>query len=502
MVLGLICALVSYVSLASIMQMLMVGCLMVFAVTRLCFEKPGQIQTVVDSKIVFILLGFFIWAGLSLIWSEVPFYTLARLSELCVLPLILCVLWVRPFNEKEWSTFLKAWLGIGVCLSAFAIFQYFAFSAEIQYQARWPLNNPNSLALILNTVLLPYLWGLFKSDKLDAVKWFVLAILLLGLVATGSRAAILLSVVAALPLGVMAERSRRSVKRMLLVLAVFVSSFAFMSGYAEIYPDENQPSIAKDMTGLGGDQAAVNRLHIWRTSLAMMQDYPVFGTGAGTFYGMYPLYRGEQDQSSGSNAHSDILNVAVELGGTGVLFYVAFAALFLVTLIKKFRSLSHIQTVCALIVVVIALQGLLTTSLLLPSVLILLAIACTGVFSVQSDKKINDINSVLKYGICAIAVLFFAFNAMLFLQGQASRAVLEAREAGDPQMAAKYALQAKSLSFGTDPVALKTLYNFYEGLSLYGQDVEIRNQARDLSGEYKDALQKMSVDFENKENTR
>lgn len=68
-----------------------------------------------------------------------------------------------------------------------------------------------------------------------------------------------------------------------------------------------------------------NRDEIFKLSMPMLADNPVFGTGAGTFYTNYPAYR---DQSAGSgfymHAHNDYVEFMSERGLLGSLPLLAF----------------------------------------------------------------------------------------------------------------------------------------------------------------------------------
>jgi O-antigen ligase len=71
-------------------------------------------------------------------------------------------------------------------------------------------------------------------------------------------------------------------------------------------------------TTLAGESRDEFGMHSFR----MWQDYPLFGTGAGSFYGVYPRYR-VGDTSSGllvDHAHNDYLEFLSEYGILGILF--------------------------------------------------------------------------------------------------------------------------------------------------------------------------------------
>jgi O-antigen ligase len=70
----------------------------------------------------------------------------------------------------------------------------------------------------------------------------------------------------------------------------------------------------------GADKSAAARLDIWSDSVAMVRDFPVFGSGLGTFGDVYPVYRTLEEKFHYTHAHSDHLQFLIEAGliGTGI----------------------------------------------------------------------------------------------------------------------------------------------------------------------------------------
>jgi hypothetical protein len=60
-----------------------------------------------------------------------------------------------------------------------------------------------------------------------------------------------------------------------------------------------------------------NRLEIYTNAIQMAQDYPVFGTGAGSFAAVYQLYRSDPNQTWHAYLHDDWLQTRVTLGWIG-----------------------------------------------------------------------------------------------------------------------------------------------------------------------------------------
>jgi O-antigen ligase len=83
------------------------------------------------------------------------------------------------------------------------------------------------------------------------------------------------------------------------------------------------------------------RWTIWANTLQIVRDFPLFGSGLGTFTYIFPMYRSLHIQGLATHAENDLLQLASEAGLIGVglllilLFYLFFRA------VLGIRSLSH-----------------------------------------------------------------------------------------------------------------------------------------------------------------
>jgi O-antigen ligase len=68
------------------------------------------------------------------------------------------------------------------------------------------------------------------------------------------------------------------------------------------------------------------RLTVWKDSLEIFADFPIFGTGLGTFAEIYPGYRSPQIRYFFAHAHNDFLQFAVEAGFLGIVLLLALIA--------------------------------------------------------------------------------------------------------------------------------------------------------------------------------
>jgi O-antigen ligase len=106
------------------------------------------------------------------------------------------------------------------------------------------------------------------------------------------------------------------------LVGLFIALFVFWLGFSPF-----RSEIA-GFTRLFQDDAGNLRLVIWRDSLKMVKDFPLFGTGLGTFAHIYPKYKTFLSDVTVMYPESDFLQVLVETGflGFGLIawFFIAF----------------------------------------------------------------------------------------------------------------------------------------------------------------------------------
>lgn len=114
----------------------------------------------------------------------------------------------------------------------------------------------------------------------------------------------------------------------LTFLLVFVIGFEQVGG--RIATLLNSEAIAREMI----------RPRLWKTAIRILWDFPLFGTGLAAFSSVFPLY-----QTSGTQgvtdlyAHNDYLQLLAETGFLGGFTLLIALLLFLVHVVKRFRSL-------------------------------------------------------------------------------------------------------------------------------------------------------------------
>jgi len=278
----------------AIMALLALCCIVVIPALRLGVSIP------VSAPAVF-LFGLWLYITLSLTWSTVPFSSF--ITWLVFLSLPLCFfMFAMPVDPAPVATARAALTAGLVILALWTCIQSF-----ISERPAWPMADPNNLASLLNLGLLPAVaLAVAQRER----RYMVLtAIFFAGVVATQSRGGFLCFLAASVPLCITLRPDISANRGYCLKLAAAgVVLFAVMQLHA-------QAPLAQRLMALGAHDPNVSaRFAIWKATAGMIAQHLWRGTGFGTFYLYYPAFRLPADDSMGSWAHNDPLQLWAETG--------------------------------------------------------------------------------------------------------------------------------------------------------------------------------------------
>ncbi|HVM60793.1 MAG TPA: O-antigen ligase family protein [Verrucomicrobiae bacterium] len=193
-----------------------------------------------------------------------------------------------------------------------------------------PFVYPNALAGFLVVAFAPVLaWIWVRARSWDArVKWgalvFAAGVMLFCLLLTGSRGGLVAFAVMALAVlwCLMPRDGRRTAGAVAAFLAglVVVVALARHGGLLHF-----------------GTSSLESRTDYWRGAVQIIKDHPWLGTGPGTFGSIYPAYKTALSEEAEA-VHNNYLQMWSD---SGVLAFVAFAALWIVALWDAFRLAYH-----------------------------------------------------------------------------------------------------------------------------------------------------------------
>ncbi len=298
--------------------------------------------------------------GEALRWLPLSLSVKASLAELLRLLACLAVFLAVAEAETDEAASLAAFTrtvlvltAFGFLLSLFGIIQKFSWSGKLYWIRQvsdprahpfGPFVNRNHFAGFIALVI-PLSLSLLLSDRLhkgprrrspsgfdpvQALLVFAILIMTLALFLTVSRGGILSLLLALGLFAYLARRFRlartRAIAQALLVLLIFFLTAFTYFGWDQLL-ERLHP------TG----KATPHRLRVWSDSLRIVRDYPVLGTGLGTFALVYnPEEHGLGRYKSFSTryaypfAENDYLQLAVETGTVGlILVFAALGAFYL-----------------------------------------------------------------------------------------------------------------------------------------------------------------------------
>lgn len=195
-------------------------------------------------------------------------------------------------------------------------------------------------------MMIPTVFFWMMSKRFNRTQQFfllmALAILLIGLLLSYSRAAWLGFFIAAI-LGVIIKFRIKFKYLALGIVSLLLISFFFMDAIINRLEKNKQDSskdIAKhveSISNISTDASNLERINRWSAALRITADYPITGSGPGTYqfvYGPYQLSKNLTIISTNTgtlgNAHSEFLGTMSESGIPGVLalFFLVFSIFF------------------------------------------------------------------------------------------------------------------------------------------------------------------------------
>jgi O-antigen ligase len=148
--------------------------------------------------------------------------------------------------------------------------------------------------------------------------WAAASLLWLGLLLSHSRAGLAFGVVG-VAVVIVECRTRRAARWVAVVAGLVL--LALLSRDLAQAPGERFRSLASDLSAPGG------RTTVWRDTLDLVKERPVFGWGLGAFESAFPSVQSSEIQLSYDHAHNDWLEWLVEGGIAAVLPALALFAL-------------------------------------------------------------------------------------------------------------------------------------------------------------------------------
>ncbi len=258
------------------------------------------------------VISWWIWAGLSVLWSVTPAISQQFFWWIAGLPLAYLATYLNPISDGGWHRLLW-WLRLlGVLLVGYG-FALWMLNGDSNFRATFI--NHNNLAALLNLLLFPLAAEMLMPSKAENIAWkqgVVFLVLALGVALTLGRGAGLAMVGGLLLLSLLFVRmvSKRKIIQLLglVMLAYLISFWVHQGGWQRI------ESLALSSLGM----SAQPRWIIWEATWQMGWENPWFGSGLGTFAQQFSQFQHPLDGRR-YFVHNDYLQAWQEQGVPGLL---------------------------------------------------------------------------------------------------------------------------------------------------------------------------------------
>ena len=312
----------------------------VFAVTGLGRELAGPGMILPRSVLFWTLPALLALAFASLFWtpSLMDTFIAASTLSLAVLGFVVFAT-ARGIFRVQIPLVPLIFLTL-IVLSLWGIVQFLFLPAMlVNGGVRHPFGNPNNYAALLMLGFFPALGWMLCAIKPKAVIAAAVTsvILIAGIMLIGGRAISFLTIIGIVAMFVLARPRVHTRGRL---FAMVVAAGLLFACLQFVFPDRADPAITRtgQLFDATGDEAVSSRIALWKSTFEMIGDYPILGTGYGTYALFYPEYRGIGDSgSAGLMAHNDLLQGWAELGIPGLVLLLA---LFIGSLMRMARVMA------------------------------------------------------------------------------------------------------------------------------------------------------------------
>ena len=313
---------------------------------------------------------YFVWLIISSLFSQMPIvswkFVLAR--AWLMLPAFFLGVPIFFKDIKYQKYFLNIFLISIVIIAVISTIKHatYNFDFKLSYLACQPFYRDHTIYGAALSLIIPFaFFQIFNSkNKFNnrALYFICFLLLTLGLILSSSRAA-WLSTAIALLIGIIILLG---IKFRYILLGIVVLASAFLMNYQSIMfqmerntnvSRKNAASHVRSITNISTDLSNTERINRWVSALRISKDYPVVGSGPGTYQFIYAPYQLPQYQTyistnvgNKGNAHSEFLGPLSETGIPGMLSVIAIVISLFITGFKLFFKLKHLDRERAIIV--------------------------------------------------------------------------------------------------------------------------------------------------------
>ncbi len=261
----------------------------------------------------------------------VPLSAVPSATVTAVLMAASCVLILLLVRELAWRSGQRPWLAAAP-LIVLAAFEAALGLAQPQAHGTY-VNRDHFAALLAACLPFPIAWGIstLSADRALPVR-------------TVLRACLLFSLPALMLAAIIHSASRAGFLAALLGVAVVVGRGrllpgALLAAAAGLFLLPTGTLVGRFAALHRADESALTRVRIWRESLALVHDYPLFGCGLGAYESVMTRYKAAAPLYTVDFAHNDYLQLAAEAGAIGFVPSLLAVVLIVRSALRGSRSL-------------------------------------------------------------------------------------------------------------------------------------------------------------------
>jgi len=293
---------------------LTVSALLVMAAAAIALYKQLRQASQLDIRLPELIAALtIIWLFITIFWSQTPLLSFYTAWIISALPFgFLLRGWLKPWISDQQLLILL--------LSLISFYAFWA-TGEFLNTARsthGPMIYQGDFGALFAAGLLPVnALFLLSPGKNGQTRYLLLTGLLgIALFSTYSRGS-MLSYLMCLPvLLYLAHRAQQLTLNKTLRLGLSIAvAFLFIYFYAKWQGGQDMGAKTDLSDGTIPGLSSINaRIMLYRSMLDMIRDYPILGSGIGSFTGLYPQYRNPAEDSAGYFGHNDYLQFLLEGG--------------------------------------------------------------------------------------------------------------------------------------------------------------------------------------------
>ena len=262
---------------------------------------------------------------------------------------------------KGAAPFLITIMGVGIAESLYGIFEYFSGHRHILHiEAPRLVNsvtgtfiNPNYFAGYLLMVIplsVGYLFAreaeqefhyrgwrhrLASLDGKTLLMWFGILVMILGLIFSASRTGIVCLLFSFGVISLLFRDSRGGKRLSWPLIFIFTLAVAWAAWIGLEAVIGRFSTVPEDF---------LFRKNVWENTLGIIKDFPLLGTGLGTFAQIFPVYQSFPLLASITHAENDYLQLASEMGIIGILSLLVAFFLISLKILSRIHSLSFLDS--------------------------------------------------------------------------------------------------------------------------------------------------------------